>query len=530
MHRSFLLAGLGACVLALGSTTAEAQNPLTTELAVSGLNVPVDLTYAPGDPTRMFIVERRGTIRVVENGTLLATPFLDIQSIVRSGGEQGLLGLAFHPDYQNNRRFFVNYTNNAGNTRVAEYLVTSADPNVADPTRIQFITQVGQDFGNHNGGCIKFGADGKLYVGMGDGGSGNDPNRRAQDPQQLLGKMLRYDVDIAPPFIPADNPFVGVSGTLDDIWQVGLRNPWRFTFDRATGDMWIADVGQGQREEIDFVPASSTGGENFGWRCLEGNRCTGLSGCSCSNTTLVGPIHEYNHGQGCSVTGGMIYRGAAIPSLDGTYFFADYCSNRIWSLKYDGTNVSDFTERTQELRPTTGNIRSITSFGEDFDGEVYILTQNGNVWKIIEEPPQCGFTNYCTANPTSLGFPAAIAASGSPSISANNFLIAAGGIPQGSMGIFFYGPTTQFAPSGSGNVCINGDATMPLIRMYPALAPDILGSVVRQVDFTDPQQSMGPGAILPGATVNFQFYFRDMAPNGMATWNFSDAVSVLFCP
>ncbi len=528
MHRSLLAAGLGLCVLALGSSSAAAQTPLTTELFVQGLSSPVDLTFAPGDPTRVFIVERGGRIRIVENGTLLATPFLNIDPLVASGGERGLLGLAFHPDYQTNGRFFVNYTNNSGNTRDTEFAVTAADPNIADPTPVQFIAQINQDFSNHNGGCVKFGADGKLYVGMGDGGSGNDPNGRAQNGQQLLGKMLRYDVDLPSPFIPIDNPFLMNSAVRDEIWHIGVRNPWRFTFDRVTGDMWIADVGQNAREEIDFIPAGM-GGLNLGWRCLEGTRCTGLSGCVCTDPNLLAPIQEYNHGQGCSVTGGMIYRGAAIPDLTATYFYADYCSNRIWSLKYNGSSVTDFQVRTAELDPPNGSIGSISSFGEDFDGEVYIVTLGGRIWKIIEAVPPCGFTNYCTALPTSLGFPASIAASGSPSITDNNFIVAAGGLPTATFGIFFYGPAQVQQASGIGNLCVVGDMTMPAIRLLPAVQADILGSAFRLVDFTDPNQSMGPGAILPGMTLNFQFWFRDNQM-GASTWNFTDAVSVLFCP
>ncbi|MDP7382552.1 MAG: PQQ-dependent sugar dehydrogenase, partial [Acidimicrobiales bacterium] len=270
MLRQSLFAGLAAAGLALSAEPASAQTTLTTELFVQGVSQATDLTFAPGDPTRVFIVQQGGIIRVVENGTLLSTPFLNIDPLVLSGGERGLLGLAFHPDYQSNGRFFVNYTNNSGNTRVAEFAVT-ANPNVASNTVVRTIASINQDFSNHNGGCIKFGPDGMLYVGMGDGGSGNDPNNRAQNGNSLLGKMLRYDVDIAAPYIPSDNPFLGTSGVNNAICHIGLRNPWRFTFDRQTGDMWIGDVGQNQREEIDFIPAGVLG-ENLGWRCKEGNR------------------------------------------------------------------------------------------------------------------------------------------------------------------------------------------------------------------------------------------------------------------
>ncbi len=528
MHRSSLLVGLAATLLSWASApAAAAQAPLTTELFVSGLTSPVDLTFAPGDPTRVFIVEQRGVIRVVENGVLLSTPFVDIDGNVASGGERGLLGLAFHPDYQNNGRFFVNFTNNAGNTRIAELSVT-ADPNVANPTIVQNITLIAQDFSNHNGGALRFGPDGMLYVGMGDGGSGNDPNGRSQDGTQLLGKMLRFDVDIPAPFIPADNPFVGVSTVRDEIWHLGVRNPWRFSFDRVTGDMWIADVGQNAREEVDFVPAG-VGGLNLGWRCKEGTRCTNLSGCSCTDPTLLDPIIEYNHSQGCSITGGKIYRGAAIPSLQGTYFYADFCSNRIWSLRYDGTNVTDFMERQDELDPEGPlSLSNITSFGEDFDGEVYILS-GSRAWKIVEEEPECGYTNYCQAVAGSSGSPAAITAIGTTSITDNNMVLAASGVPSGSIGIFFYGPAQTQAPSGLGNLCVTGDASRPVIRIYPAVAADILGGAIYPLDFTAPNQSSGPGAINAGDTLNFQFWFRDN-DNGTPSWNFTNGLNALFCP
>ena len=527
MHRLSLLAGIAACGLSWLSAPAIGQTPLTTELFVTGLNSPVDLTFAPGDPSRIFIVEQRGVIRVVENGTLLSTPFLNIDPDVASGGERGLLGLAFHPDYQTNGRFFVNYTNNGGNTRIAEFNV-SANPNVANPTRVQFIALIAQDFSNHNGGGVKFGADGKLYVGMGDGGSGNDPNNRAQNGNSLLGKMLRYDVDLPSPFIPTDNPFLSDPNTLDAIWHTGLRNPWRFSFDRDTGDMWIGDVGQNAREEIDFVPAGM-GGMNLGWRCKEGTRCTGLSGCSCTNTSLVDPIQEYNtSGGNCSVIGGVVYRGAAIPDLDGTYFYADFCSNRIWSLRYDGVNVTDFQQRQQELAPPTGSLSNITCIGEDFDGEIYFCVSN-RVYKLIPEPPQCGFTNYCTAVAGSSGVPAVITAGGSPSISTNNFSLSFGAVPSNTIGLFFYGPAQGMNASGMGNICVAGDATRPIIRLYPAVQADVLGSGFTVLDFTAPNQSMGPGAINAGDTLNFQFWFRDNMA-GTPSWNFTDAVSVLFCP
>ncbi len=392
---SVLIAGL----LCIPGIVGAGSTPLTTELVVSGLDQPHLVTYAPGDFDRLFILEKRGRIRIVKDGVLLTTPFLDIDALVGGGifsfDERGLLGLAFHPDYQNNGYFFVNYTDNSSNTVIARYKISS-DPDIADPASAMIGLTIDQPFDNHNGGWIEFGPDGYLYIATGDGGSGNDPGNRAQDiTDQLLGKILRIDIngDDFPGdpnrnyAIPPDNPFVGVTGD-DEIWAYGLRNPWRNDFDRETGDLYIADVGQSSWEEINFQPAASTGGENYGWRCMEGAHCTGLTGCECFDSQLELPIHEYDHGDGCSITGGLVYRGCEIPDLDGTYFFGDYCSARIWSFRYDGVSITDFVERTAELDPVGGPaIIDITSFGEDAFGELYICSQDGNIFKIVPADP-----------------------------------------------------------------------------------------------------------------------------------------------
>jgi len=367
--------------------------PLTTETVASGLARPVYVTHAPDDFGRIFILEQRsfntGRVRVfdLDTNTLLPDAFLEVT--VSTASEQGLLGLAFHPDYANNGKFYINYTA-SGDTFIDEYTV-SADPNVADPASRRQVFRFDQPFSNHNGGWIAFGPDGYLYISTGDGGSGGDPGNRAQDiTNQPLGKMHRIDVDGGDDFpgddrknfaIPADNPFVGVTGD-DEIWAYGLRNAWRCAFDRDTGDLWIADVGQNAVEEIDFQPASSTGGENYGWRCYEGNNAFNTSGCP-PMSELVFPIHTYTHGFGCSVTGGEVYRGCAIPELDGTYFFADYCSGRLWTMRYDGVSVTDFEDRTTEI----GGGFGIASFGLDAFGEMYICRQGGTVERIVRDGP-----------------------------------------------------------------------------------------------------------------------------------------------
>ena len=362
------IAGLSIATLAPHATAG--GTTLTTQRIVTGLARPVLVTAAPGDTSRLFIVEQRsgstGRIRIFDLATnlLVSTPFLSLT--VSTGSEQGLLGMAFHPDYNTNGYFFINYTNSSGNTIVARYQVSS-NPNIANSGSATTVMSISQPYSNHNGGMIAFGPnDGYLYIGTGDGGSGGDPGNRAQDISgQLLGKILRIDVDSLPYSIPADNPFVGVTGD-DEIWAYGMRNPWRFSFDRDTGDLYIGDVGQNAWEEIDIQPAGAAGGENYGWRCYEGDHAYNTSGCP-SASTMVFPVYEYAQGGSpyrCSITGGNVYRGNGIPDLQGTYFFGDYCSNQIWSFRWDGSGgITDLEDRTSELSPNAGSIGSISSFG-----------------------------------------------------------------------------------------------------------------------------------------------------------------------
>lgn len=382
-------------LVSFGNLAHGGGTPLTSVRIAQGVSGVVLVTAPPDDFSRLFIVQQGGIIRILNlvNRQLLPTPFLNIASQIVSGGEQGLLGLTFHPDYATNGFFYVSFTNTGGNSVIRRYTVSATNPNVADTTTAFPILLQSQPAGNHNGGMIDFGPDGYLYFGLGDGGGANDTFNTSQNPGTRLAKMLRIDVDGPDAFpanandnfaIPPTNPFVGPGNPLDEIWATGLRNPWRWSFDRLTGDLWIGDVGQGAWEEIDFQPASSVGGENYGWRCMEGNSCTGLGACTCFSAALTDPVHVYSHALGCSVTGGNIYRGMAIPDLDGSYFFGDFCSARIWSFRYNGVSVSAFEERTVELDPAgIVTIGSISGFGEDAMGEVYICDLNGQVFKIV---------------------------------------------------------------------------------------------------------------------------------------------------
>jgi glucose/arabinose dehydrogenase len=336
-----------------------------------GFRQPLYLTHAGDGSGRLFVVEKTGTIRIVKGDQVLPTPFLDISSKIRaSGSEQGLLGLAFHPRYAENGRFFVGYTDNAGRNTVERYQV-SADPDRADAATGVTLLSIDDPAQNHNGGNVVFGPDGMLWVGTGDGGASGDRYQNGQNRQALLGKMLRLDVDNGEPYaIPADNPYVGNSAYLPEIWAMGMRNPWRYSFDRTTGDLWIGDVGQNAFEEIDRVPAGSPGGLNFGWPIMEGLHCF-PAGAQCSQQGYEQPVAEYGRGGGCSVTGGYVYRGATYPSLQGLYFFGDFCTGRIWSLDQQESGVWRMTEQLQ-------NPIQISSFGEDEAGEVYVTTFTGD--------------------------------------------------------------------------------------------------------------------------------------------------------
>jgi glucose/arabinose dehydrogenase len=347
-------------------------------LAASGFSQPVGLEYAPDGSGRLFVLEQPGVIRLIEDGQAVNTPFLDIRDRVdSSASEQGLLGLAFHPNYQENGYFFINYTGRGGNTFISRFQV-SDDPNRADSGSEQNLLTIEQPYANHNGGVVVFGPDGYLYLGLGDGGSGGDPQGRGQSLDTLLGKILRVNVDSnqsAPHYsIPADNPFAD-GGGRPEIWAYGLRNPWRISFDSLTGDLYIADVGQNTWEEVNIEPADSPGGQNYGWNIMEANAC--FQSRDCPMDGLVLPIHSYGtRSEGnCSVTGGYVYRGSVHPELQGVYLFGDYCSGRVWGLLSDGGGGWQ-----NQLMFETG--ARITSFGLDQGGELYLVNHRGEVYRL----------------------------------------------------------------------------------------------------------------------------------------------------
>lgn len=337
------------------------------EVLVSGLTRPLQVTHAGDGSHRLFVVEQEGRIRVIKNGQVLPVPFLDLSRLVSCCGELGLLGLAFHPNFERNGYFYVNYTRKEDWVTVIARYTVSKNADKADPTSALTLLTVAQPYNTHNGGQLTFSPlDGCLYVGMGDGGPQGDPDNRAQNKNTLLGKILRLDVDGESPYaVPPDNPYVGRAGA-DEIWASGLRNPWRFSFDRATGDLYIGDVGQDTWEEINYQAARTPGGVNFGWRCQEGTHPYNFT-AACASATLTDPIAGYDHSLGIAVIGGFVYRGLRYPALVGTYFFADFGSGRIWSLRKIGPTTWSVP---RQVLDTDFNI---SAFGEDEAGELYIV-------------------------------------------------------------------------------------------------------------------------------------------------------------
>ncbi len=372
MRRILALLLLAACSGGGPSDPPPGAVEIRLQEVASGLASPTFVTAPAGD-ARLFVVEQPGRIRVVENGVLAATPFLDITDRVLSGGERGLLSMAFHPGYAQNGLFFVYYTDRQGDIRVDRFRV-SADRNRADAASARaIITVPHREAGNHNGGLAAFGPDGKLYLGTGDGGGGGDPRGNGQNPQALLGKLLRLDVDGGDPYaIPADNPFAR-GGGRPEIWALGLRNPWRFSW--SAGTLYVADVGQSAWEEVNAVPAS-TAGINYGWNPMEGAHCY-TAGCDTTGKTL--PVLEYGHAEGCSITGGYAYRGSALPALRGHYFYADYCQGWVRSFRLANGQVSDRREWN------VGSVGSISSFGEDGSGELYVVAAAGRVFRVAAQ-------------------------------------------------------------------------------------------------------------------------------------------------
>jgi glucose/arabinose dehydrogenase len=351
----------------LVSVPAEVARKVKLEQVARGLARPVLVVVAPGDARkRLFVLEQHaGRVRIIENGKLLPRPFLEVTGLAK-GNEQGLLGMAFHPQFATNGKLYVNYTGADDDTRIVEYKVSAQDPDQVAPASRRELANIAQPFSNHNGGHLVFGPDGKLWTGMGDGGSAGDPERNGQNPRALLGKMLRFDVDAAAP--------------TPERMHVGVRNPWRFAFDPKTGDLFIADVGQNLWEYIFVVNGSDHAQKNFGWNVVEGNHCYDAK--TCDRAGFTPPVIEYPHDEGCSITGGAVYRGKALPELDGRYFYADFCTGLFRSFRWQDSAVRDHWDWKKALDPE-GDLSQVSSFGVDHDGEIYLVTLTGGVFKLV---------------------------------------------------------------------------------------------------------------------------------------------------
>ena len=376
----FLRRALVAASVLLAAGPAGAES-LAVEVVAGGFEAPLYVTAPPRD-ARLFVVEQSGRVRIIEDGRLLKKPFLDISARLKFGGERGLLSLAFHPDYAGNGFLFVNYSEKDSGATIVERYRVSADADRADPASARLILRVAQPYSNHNGGHILFGPDGMLYIAMGDGGAGGDPQGNGQNRASLLGALLRIDIDQGDPYaIPPDNPFVGEAGARPEIWAWGLRNPWRIAFDAMGGGraglLYVADVGQDEWEEVTVAPAAA-GGLNHGWNVMEGNHCFLERNCDAAG--FVPPAYEYGHDEGCSITGGLVYRGTAIPALAGHYVFSDYCAGFLRSLRYADGRVAETHAWS------VGDIGRVTSFGQDAAGEIYITNSDGNVLKLVPGP------------------------------------------------------------------------------------------------------------------------------------------------
>ena len=514
-----------AALLALCASSQGQE--LLLEPVASSFDTATSVCAPPGDTERLFVTTKGGVIHIIRDGAILPTPFLDISTSMSA--YEGILSMVFHPDYSTNGRFFLVYNDTLDQSHLTEFLVSS-DPDLADPSSgTELLTPFQQPGHVHNWNCLKFGPDGMLYVGTGDGGGYHGlpaDSSSSQDLSNTQGKILRLDVDAPAPYIPADNPFVGQPNVAEEIWVYGLRQPWRFGFDSITGDMFIGDVGQTTREELDFVPGGSGGGLNFGWACREGTVCNSLSGCSCPNSTsYVEPVLEYGHGGGlCCIIGGEVYRGQAMPSLHGTYFYADYCSARVWSLRYDGATMTEHQERSLEFVTADGTpLTTINSFGIDAEGELLVI---GNfpsaVFRVIPAPT-CGTSNFCVTSPNSVGAGALITSAGTTSFASNDFQLEVNDLVPGQFALCYYGANDIQVPFMDGYRCIGGQTR----RINPPVLASVTGFLRREIDLGN---QSGSNQITPGSTWHFQAWYRDPNGPGGSGANLSDALTATFCP
>ena len=510
-------------VASLLAPQAPAQT-LRTEFFGEPFGRITDIASIPGDPSRLFSVDKTGRIRIlaVPSGNVIGT-FLDISGMVDDDGEGGMLGLAFHPDYLTNGKFYVSYTTGVaqGDSMISEFTVSAGDPNQADPASETIVWgPLTQTSSGHKAGDLEFGPDGKLYYSIGDGDpAGGDSNGRAQNLMDPRGKILRFDVDQPFPHVPLDNPFVGDANALDHIWALGFRNPWRISVDPLTGDVYVGDVGQSAKEEVSFIPGG-VGGLNFGWNCREGSGCFGGGGCTdCGNPAFIDPVFEYDNGPvGCAVIGGVVYRGSAIPGFQGHYVFSDFCTEDVTSFRVVGGVATDIVAQTNMV-PSSGSWNNLGAWGRDANGEIYVANHfGGQIFKVVGDCTG-SVTKYCVTSPNSVGAGAIITGGGSTSIAANDLNLNVSGVGAHKFGLYYYGATQLSSPFGDGVRCVGA----PSFRIRPIVQTNGNGFVSLPLDYSAPQAM----SIAPGTVWNFQFWYRDSGPAG---FNLSDAMEVSFCP
>ena len=477
-----------------------------------------------------------GKLRILRGGVLESAPFVDLGAVVASTALTGLRAAAFHPDYAANGTLFVWFDAPSGlpepNLILARLQRSATNPDQADPTSLVELLVEPQLARGHGGGALHFGPDGMLYVLIGDGGLANDPQCNGQNRATLQGSLLRLDVDGGFPYaIPFDNPYAGHPNWRGEIWHYGFRHPWKWSFDRDTGDLWIADVGQHVAEEVNHVPAGHAG-LNFGWKVMEGLSCFQTLGCTvptrpCLDPGLTDPIHAYGHSLGCSVTGGFVYRGQAIPDFVGAYVFADFCSGRFWCLREEAGVMVGYQELTAQLDPPGAlAISAPSAFGEDSAGELYVIDHaDAEIYKLTRD---CGVIRFCYPAPNATGVGARALWTGNVSISAADLVLGVDGVPPVSFGTYFYGTDIQATPLGNGLLCIApGSGALYRLGVMNANAT---GEMSIALDFANPPIGSGPGLAAVGVTLNFQCWYRDNGgPLGQSS-NFTDALSVLFCP
>lgn len=512
------------------------QDPVVIERVIppsGGLVQPTDIVAIPGDD-RLFVVERAGTVRIVRSGALEPEPFLDVSARVDTLGDVGLRSMTFHPQHDLNGYVYVWYDENNGTNGVdgvlARLSLEAGETNRVDGSTFTEILRVPQDGRSHGGGALRFGPDGMMYLGIGDGTPGGDPFCRAQDTSDLQGTMIRIDVDAGSPYaVPADNPYVGTPGVRPEIIHHGLRHPWKWCFDEFTGDMWIADVGQVEREEVDFVPAGSFG-LNFGWSVTEGHSCFAApcsgQGTDCASPAFTGPIAEYEHDDGCSITGGHVYRGSDVPDLSGAYVYADFCSHKFWTLRQSGGVAVQLIERDLEVYPQGAHLILPSTFGVDGFGEMYVADyQDGELYRLA---PATAVIEVCDGDPNAVGDGADLRIVGTPSIQRNSLAAQITGAPPFTLGVLFYGPEITNFPGGNGTRCVSG-GSLALFRAGATVANGS-GALLHPISFTSAPFNYGAATIHPGSTWIFQTWYRDIGGPLGASTNFSDAVSVRFRP